>query len=350
MRQLIIKTSFFVIPFFLIHSFNLMFFNNQEGDLVRVGYIYNNPMPKSLIDEQFDLNKKYTLLSEIDFSQPQEFDVLVIGDSFSDQGNLSYHNFLANKGISVLYIDEFIPNKKPIQTLIGLLNSSFFDTIKVKHIILQSVEREFNNRTAILDFEQKLNLEELNIKIDKYLEQLEHHTPKNKLRFFSEALLKIPLNNMSYQFTKKPKYSRTYKIDIEKENLFSNKTSDLLFYDYEIDYLNIKNDTSRISKSVKMLNKLEKIVNDKEMDFIFILSPDKYDVYYEFIKDKIDNVEPTFFKQYEQLKKTYTEIKSFQILKKALNTTTNLYYYDDSHWSPYAAKLIGEEVYKTLNL
>ena len=79
------------------------------------------------------------------------YTVLTIGDSFSEQGRIDYKNYLTKKdSISVLHIDRFL-NRNPIQTLHGLINGNVFDSLHIKYIVLQSVERHFVKRAIRLN-------------------------------------------------------------------------------------------------------------------------------------------------------------------------------------------------------
>ena len=156
MKKFVFKLSYFAGPFLLLYFVNLLFYVPSEGSLVRLGYLYSNPSPKSIIKHKFKLQKKYTKISEIESELESkkiiEFFVLTIGDSFSEQSNLGYKNYLANeKNISVLHVDRYISGN-PIQTLINLINGGFFDYIHVEYIVLQSVERHFVKRCENINF------------------------------------------------------------------------------------------------------------------------------------------------------------------------------------------------------
>ena len=128
MKKFIIKTSFFVAPFRIFYFINAVFYRKNEGDLARLGYIYNNPSPSSEVAAQYKaLEEKYIRISEADLDQNIKVDILTIGDSFSESRQVGYQNILANKGISVAHVDRFLSEENPIQVLIELINSDFFE-------------------------------------------------------------------------------------------------------------------------------------------------------------------------------------------------------------------------------
>ena len=345
MNKFIINSSIFVLPFIILFALNVILYNPHEGDLIRLGYLYSNPSPRSKIVSQYDLSKRYELLTEIDLTTNRKFKVITIGDSFSEQGSLGYKNFLANKGISVLHIDRFLSGVNPNQTLIQLLNSNIFDHISADYIVLQSVERSFNQRNEKIDFNMSIDIDSITNKIKKYNKKLSDH----KLKFFSEATVKVPLANILYLFHPKPVYSKTYKYKTISNNLFSNVSGELLFYQYDINNMNKKNDSLSIHESIEVLQNINNLASKRRMKLIVLVSPDKYDLYYKFIENNESLPKPLFFSFYEQTEKEYINIDSYKILSEKIMKERDVYFYDDTHWSPKGAKIIADEIYDIIN-
>lgn len=323
--------------------------NPNEGDLVRVGYLYANPCPKSEVSRQFNIPRQYQLLSEIPLRTKQKFDVFNIGDSFSDQDSFSYHNFLAANGLSVLNADKFISRDlvryisadNPIQTLIELLNGNFFDSIKADYIVLQSVERHFNQRIEEVDFKKKLRIDELENRVENGKTTIK--VPEQ--RFFSATTLKIPLTNFQFLFNSKPTFSKTHKFKINTTQLFSNQADNLLCYEDDLNKMNWKNDSLATLESIKVIDAIHNLVQEKNMKLVVLVCPDKYDIYYPYIANKENGSAPTFYSIYDNTQKKYMNIDSYGLLTEALAKEKDLYFYDDSHWSPKAAKLIADAIY-----
>ena len=345
MKKFIYKSSLFVVPFVFLHFLNSFYYLQNEGDLTRLGYLYNNSLPKSDISKQFNLNKHYTLVSEINLNTKTKFDVLTIGDSFSEQDSLGYKNFLAKDGTSILHVDRFLA-ENPIQKIIELINGDFFDSVQTNYVVLQSVERSFVQRCQKIDYSKSLYLDSIKNKISKHV----HKTPeKHELNFFSDANLKIPLTNIQYNFSYKPRNSKTYKVTTNKDNLFTKKLNNVLFYEDDINNMTFKNDSLKIVNSNNTLNKINNLLSKKNIKLIVLISPDKYDLYYPYIKEKANFKKPLFFKYYNNLSKEYSSIDSFEILASFIANHKDVYYYDDTHWSPIGASVIAIEVNKTIN-
>lgn len=340
MKKFILRTILFVLPFIFLHFLNTFFYNQKEGDLVRLGYLYSNPTPKSFITSQYKLKKHYTLLSEIDLKNSNKFDIITIGDSFSEQDSLGYKNFLANYGFKVLHIDLFITGSNPMQTLVKLLNSNLFNIVSADYVVLQSVERYFNQRNEKIDFDMTINLDTLSNQINSYTKTATNYG----LQFFSNATLKIPITNIWYNFQPKPKYSKTYKYTSISNNLFSNAPNELLFYEEDINYMKIKNDSLSTMKSIEVLEGINDKAAKRNIKLIMLVSPDKYDLYFNFIKDNKYLTTPLFFKIYEQTQKNYLNVDSYKILNEKLKSEKDIYFYDDTHWSPKGAKIIADEI------
>lgn len=345
MKRFIYKSSLFVIPFLCLYFFNVLNYNQNEGDLARLGYLYNNPSPKSNILKQFSLQKQYTLVSEINLNTKTKFDALTIGDSFSAQGNIGYQNFLTNEGTSVLDIDIFF-RENPIQKLVELINGDFFDTIQTDYVILQSVERSFMQRCENIDFSKSLDLDS----VKKILKKHVRRAPKKRiLNFLSNDLFKIPLTNIQFKSSCKPKNSLTYKVATNKETLFTKSPNNLLFYKNDIDLMTYKNDSLNILNSNKTLNKINCLLSEKGIKLIVLISPDKYDLYYPYLSNKDNFEKPLFSKHYKALSKEYISVDSFEVLANLITCEKDVYYYDDTHWSPIGANVIALEINKIIN-
>lgn len=343
MRKFLVKTGYFIIPFMCLHVMNNYVYNQNEGDLVRLGYLYKNPSSKSEVSKLFSLPKQYTLVSELNFNQKSTFDIMTIGDSFSEQDSLGYKNFLANEDVSVLHLDHFLSNN-PIQKLIELVNGDFFDSIQTNYVVLQSVERGFIQRCETINYSDSEHWTTIQSETKKYKEK----TPKRKVDFFSNATLKIPWINLQYYFNDKPEASKTYKVATNTDNLFTGNPKDLLFYQDDYNTMSYKNDSLKAISSNQVINRINDLLQKKNIQLILLISPDKYDIYHPYIKDKQNYTKPMFFKNYARLNKEYLYINSFEILSTEIGAQKDLYYYDDTHWSPKSANIIANEIKKKM--
>jgi len=340
MKKFIIKTLFFTVPFFLLYTFNFLMYKNNDGDLARIGYFYSNPSPKELQINKYSLKRKYVSVSDLNLNTNNNFEVLNIGDSYSEQDSLSYLNFLVHQNVSVLHYNRTSSVDNNIQQLIDLTNGNFFESNKVNYVVLQCGERMFIKRTMDLQFNKVTNIDSL-IKLQKIKKFVNED---NKIDFFSDAMFKIPLTNLEYLFKDKPIYSDTYKVESNKNDLFTNNPNSILFFRDDIDYLYLNNVKENIDKANFEINKINSILNKKNIKLILMIPPDKYSLYYKFIKNKNGYTKPQFFNYFNQLKKDYIYIDSYSSLSKAIENGKDVYYYDDTHWSPLGAKIVANEL------
>lgn len=346
MKKFIFKSSLFIIPFFTLYVLNLLFYDKGEGDLTRVGLLYGNPSPKSKVLSQFSTNKYYKNVTETSLDTISKFDVLTIGDSFSNQGVYGYINFLAMQDKNVLNLDKFLTDNDPIQKLIELANGDFFTKIKTKYVVLESVERLFFERCQKLDFSKSSNLEVLKRKIKSF----EPRKPvKRDMKFFSNSTLKMPLTNIQYLYQRNPPYSLTYKVETTISDLFAGETNNLLFTKHDITFKNLyRNELAKLVEFNSKINQLSKLLDQKDVKLILLICPDKYDLYYPYIEDKSGLMEPFFYKTFNTLSKDYLYVNSIEILSNELKKHKDVYFYDDTHWSPIGAKAIGNGIKKLL--
>lgn len=353
MKKLIIKTALFVVPFFLLFTFYCLFYDNQKGDLFRIGYLFqNDSYNKDLLFKDAILKKKcYKYISEIDLSKNHKSDFFVIGDSFSEMGNVGYKNYLGyfyNK--SVIQSDRFV-SENPIEGLYNLINSDFFDHIKTDYVILQNVEREVADRSINLNRNNALSIDSLNKYIDKRIakhEEKESHQKKDKKitdKFFSRDIIRFPMYNFNFMFDDNAFVSDVYKIKLNA-SLFSANTNDLLCFKDDIKVLKLNNDLNCIKTINDVFNDLAMKLKQKNIKLIVMVSPDKYDIYYDYFLDKAKYEKPTFYTTFSTMKKDYIYIDSKTVLGNAIKKEKDIYYFDDSHWSPKASKLIADEIIK----
>lgn len=344
MRSFIIKTALFITPFFLLYGVNAFFYDKNEGGLTRIGFMYGNPLPMSSVNQRFSIEKKYKSVSELSDKTKTSYDAFIIGDSFSKQDSLGYKNYLANKNTSVLYMDSHLTGRNPVQKLVNLVNGGFTDSLQVDYVVLQSVERAIVWRCKNIDFDESTQFNYLKKTSDKDKPKTKNRKKKPKTNFFTDAIFKIPLTNLLYSFTPKPLDSQTYKVRASSKELFTGGPEHILFYEGDIHALSLNNDVQKIENTNQVLNKVNKLLLEKGVKLVVLIAPDKYDLYYPYIAEGYDLDEPLFFNYFDQLEKNYLYVPSKKVLSESIKNNKDVYFYDDSHWSPLAAEIIAKEI------
>lgn len=328
---------------------NTYVYVQNQGDLARLGYLYYDPSPTSALTEHLSLPKKDIKVSEINIDKKRTCDVLVIGDSFSDQGNLGYVNYLANDNLDVIHFDRYFSDN-PIQITVALLNGGFFDFIQPKYIVLQSIERVFVPRCQSFNYDAKYTPEDIKsrIKFVNSIPNTEDSFERN-LPVFKDDLLKIPLTNIEFLFKSKPQYSQTYKIASSDDHLFSGNPDNILVYQEDIDNLSYKNDSAKIAVCNAVLNKINSLLAEKNIQLIVVISPDKYDMFYPYFQNKEKYKKPLFYEYFNKLDKEYKYVNAYDALSDEIKKQKDIYFYDDTHWSPKGANIVAQEIKKIID-
>lgn len=341
MRNFITRLSCIVLPFVIIYGINSIWYDVNEGDLTRIGLIYGNPSPKSRILSHSKPGKACRQLCNWQNLQ-RKTDIVTIGDSFSDQEKFGYQAYLGEYGYRILNVDRQAVRKNPIQTLIELSNGDFFDSVQTKYVILECVERELIQRCSKLNFDRKVLLKQLRSQFPHVARPEQPESPV----FFSKSTLTIPYVNIQHFFTDHADFSQTIRLKAKNRALFSNSPSHLLFYQDDVLNLEIGNNAELLASSVEKLAAIAQQLEKKEITLLVLVAPDKYDIYANCIAQN-PYPKPLFFVHYGKLEKHFQNPDVYTVLKQAVGKgEKNIYYYDDSHWSPIGAQLVSRTIHQ----
>ena len=163
---------------------------------------------------------------------------------------------------------------------------------------------------------------------------------------FSKATIRFPLFDLPKFFVKKNYLSNelVYNVELTSRNLFSNKSSKLLFYYQDLKSTEQNNLKENVDSLNIVLNTIALKLREKNIKLIVLPSPDKYDFYYDYISEKKDFKRPIFFDLLKAVKKDYVYIDAKENLASKITNTQDLYFYDDTHWSPIASKIIADKI------
>lgn len=344
MKKIIMKAAFFVLPFLVLYLITALFYGNAltSPDLLRVGYFPFFKEYRSVFQDEFD--RKY-YFDEISKTKIKKAKILTMGDSFSEQNNFGYKNYLAEKH-SVLHVDRHISGNQ-IQTLYQFLNSGFFEEYKIEFVVLENVERSFVANARELDISKTKVKPQLNGVVNK---KSKPETENEKEDFFSRETIIFPFYMLKfYMHENYLSKGAIYNVTLKTNKLFSNNSNKLFFFAEDVSRLEINNSLAEIIKLNDILNDLSKKLKAKNVKLIVLPAPDKYDLYYDYISDKTNFPKPLFFQYLAPLKKDYIYIDSKKNLSAELKNKKDIYFYDDSHWSPVASKIISDEIEKVMN-
>ncbi|WP_242133233.1 alginate O-acetyltransferase AlgX-related protein [Aestuariivivens marinum] len=349
MKRFLNVLVLFCLPFVLFFVYGMFGYEKSGGDLNRLGKISISEHYRDTLLANDTLPKLWTNFSEIDRNlEKGPIDVLIIGDSFSNQGTISYYNFLAS--IITLNVFNFDYNAfnlgdyyNPIQLLFGIKNSGLIEEIKPKCIVLEIVERNVIEHFRNLDHNLQIDKAELK---DRLYSPVIEPLAFPVRTFFNDIVLYYRYG-FFYKFNDHAYESQVYKLAMS-DTLFSSGIDDLIFF--EKDLINMHNTITEqnielFNDGMNMLNKeLESI----GINLIVLVCPDKYDMYQDYIVNNRHPKNP-FFDILRSKNKTYDFIDTKTLFMPYLEKgIKDLYFADDTHWSPIASKIVAQELNKVI--
>jgi hypothetical protein len=138
-KKFLKKALFLLAPIIILHIITYRYYSPDKGDLLRIGYLIDQFPDYRLIFEN-DFNQELEVISINTIKKNTDYDLLTIGDSFSEQGPIGFQNQIAlSSDLKVVHVDRGF-HKNQIQALIGLVNSDFFDEHTFDFVLLEFTE------------------------------------------------------------------------------------------------------------------------------------------------------------------------------------------------------------------
>lgn len=329
MKRFLIK---FCILFALIDGFFIYFVlvvsPQLTGDLGKVGHVvFGTEYPDSI--QRLMPQSAYHVLDTNIVPADRKVSVMTIGDSFSNvMPGYRYSDalcgFLATDIVNIM--TDYMPEKRFVQ----LMNNNHIPAGTI--VVVESVERNFVKRLAGLNFDDE----------DDAPFESWGAEPKD---YLSDAV----------------NYIRTTLHVRRKSSLISFQTTDDVFthpsihnrlcsYESEVDgdgVLQFKYLTPAIiAKAYENLYKLHNLAEQNGIHLIYLIAADNLDVYEPFlVEEHVKN--PTLRDCPDEV--WIVNTKSL-LQERALQGVKDIYYLNDTHWSPVGAQIVAEELAKRIDL
>ncbi len=293
-----------------------------SGDLGRLGQI---PFGKTNItnDQQHKFVSNFS--DSIVEYLPQDT-ILTIGDSFSQQGIKGYQQMLGNKLSQ--HIINMPRNGSPEQTFIRLINNK--NLLPHSTVIIESVERTFVQRLANLNFTDttSIRIKQKNNKDTIHNVSLEDYASWIRLRMgYKNPVLHGKLCKACFS-------QRFYLNDLYFYNSQEIKDGDLQF---------LQLDSVIYTQALANLYLLKQMADTNNITMIYVIAADKYDVYAPYIIDNPYPQNPTM-DYFADLDTTWF-VDTKRLLQPHVEAgVKDVYYVNDTHWSPVGAKIVGEHI------
>ncbi|MDR2554192.1 MAG: hypothetical protein LBC64_02080 [Fibromonadaceae bacterium] len=327
MKKFIIKSLFYIVPFFCFYGVYRIVDKNTTGDIGRLGKIffeeeYVQYLEKNYLTDNLTIDTLITSYEKLQIDDAS--DVCTIGDSFSSLGMFGYQNYLAHllgfKIINILKIDD-----NQLNTAIALINSKIIDNSNCRIFILSNVDRLTINRLTDIDFEM---LYKKPLKID------DNQDSKNT---------KISLNDLFSFIRLKFGYDNPILKHSLKQECFTHDRFSKTLFNYKGDMNFLKTSKIDIAKAKENLILLNKKFSEKGIKLIFLIAADKYDVYRPFMvgnslpidttTDELSNIPDVFV------------INTKPMLQEMVQKgEKDVYMINDTHWSYKASEAVAREL------
>ena len=331
---------------------NIMFWHGVTKDFFMMDEMARNGSIKinAPLTKNIHYSRHHTEFVEyIASGQLESFDVLTLGDSFSngkDGGN--YQDYLVNQyGLKVINVR--FAQAHCLEGLYMLLNSGLIDELKPRVVILECVERYLQNHFGRAEFipinmpREKVEESAVNASAAKM-----STIAKISSGLLAPVIVQWNMNvlyNKLLRLLKPEQLSKTIYVAKLDRKFFTNpgQENDLLYYYEDLHYITDTLDAEMVNQN---LNNAARLLKAKGIKLIFFAAPDKYDLYYPYIIDKKGRPEnPAFRKMREVSGKEYVFVDAMTPLRDALSRDEqDIYWLNDTHWSHKGIKIFCDEL------
>lgn len=235
------------------------------GDLGQLGKIrFGEPYQERIVQPKLDTMRVVDFRPGV--TQPLDWGILSIGDSFSVRGIQGYQNFLAHR-LERTLVNWPEYGVSPEQTAVELLNSGFFDTLPTRWVVVESVQRSSVERILTMDLEA-------------------HYTPRATAETsiaypegLSERLRRIRKQGFDWMLLQAHLAKNPVKRASLNRPLFTaeGRECELWFYRDDLDLLAC--DEATLARYVAGIEQLQERFAERGINLIYLVAPDKYDLY-----------------------------------------------------------------------
>ena len=323
MKRFLIKSFLLAIPVLLIIAYPNVFKFKTSGDLGALGYVFFDDSYRMNFVKDKALSQAVYCQSVKKMSECEEVsDILVIGDSFAHTEFQDYLSEIKKKNVTTLYhtinteaLDIYTTLMKEKRDLIPQV------------VIVESVERLFISRMSKMSLDTVLNVDSIyyqpTVNTKTYIEKAQDFYKK-------KVGLDNPVNS----------------VKLSKE-LFTCKNQEKTLYFYSDDlYVHTEIDVKKAFDNLELLHNYAYM---NGVYLIFMVAADKYDVYQKFIVENPYGPNDILSKGICFDSLPYFINTKCVLTEAAENGVKDIYWADDTHWSPVGAKIVAKEIARRLD-
>ena len=344
--------GFFLFNFILWQGWtSKVFFESEDGhgDLKRVGSFdaapaQTKPVEYAAHHVEF---RDYAVSGDT-----EPFDILTIGDSFSNGGGSNYYqDYLADHyHLRVLNVPcNAYGDGNALSILYALEKTGWLDQIQPRVVVIESVGHYLADRfNGQLPQRPELSREEFLKK------EIPEHTAADGIRedkIFTPIMIRANLEflkNRLYAWQHPPALSPEADAATLTQDCFTAPGQErlLIYYHMERDYETNKPLAGEIHQNMESAAAM---LRQKGIRMVFMPAVGKLDLYYPYLQNKAGLPENPVFSELAAQPHTYLFLDTKKILRQALaEGVQDLYWNDDTHWSWQAQQRTGDELLRLL--
>ena len=342
MKKFLIKLSYTVLPVFLLlfgltAYLNLYIRPQATGDLGRLAFVMvGEEYGKSI--EQNELKEKlFNNVRETEDLRNIHVNVLTIGDSFSQQEQAGYQNYMPQEGLTVANTRRGLYDS-PIQYAWNLLDAGVVDSTNIDVMVVEVGERDLSLRID-------------NFSIDK-VEVGEPYSPddggEENIFDVSQWSLLRTRDFLMYRYAGR---NPVYDVELDRDFFDSREPRKLYFYCADV--------TNGMSIEVSILPKIKKVfdlltskAHERGFDLILMVPVDKYDLYQDYIVNNPYDHPKRINEEVRELFGDRLEVMlcKYTLLPLLENGEKDVFLFDNSHWSYKGSQAVGKELCRRVKL
>lgn len=356
MKRFLIKLSLMVLPIVCaIVYYAVKVEPNRNGDLGAIGFIpfdwgYHTYLKSLKSDSLYEEKIDY-----LDFENANcDSAVLVIGDSFAEQGQAGFANCLASQ-YPGFKIYNFMSGDDVVVKYQQFINRLIDGRPLPRVVILESIERSMAGRLSAIsmDFKPEFEKEKPQVSNPAKAAKKKKAKKKNKFKAITQSIgksieeSKDELKDLllySQEYLKKRTgavENPTKHLDL-KMDLFSCKGEEDDLYFYYDDLATVEENDVETAK--QNLDSLIHLAEQKGIRFVFMVAADKYDLYKDFAvndtykaKGQLD-----YFSEFNS-NNCFLNCKEL-LYPHLQNGEKDIYKCYDTHWTLFAAQYAAEGI------
>lgn len=325
MKKFLIKLSYTVLPLWLavlalVCYVTLYISPKISGDLGRLAYIPFGQEYDRMIEAQAMTDTLFTTIRQTEQLRTLHVDVLTVGDSFSQQANGGYQNYLPGRGLTVANCFRKL-YASPLQYASNLLDQGVIDSTNVKVLLVEIAERDF------LSCFQEFREDKVEVPSPATGEKVSNEWSLMRSRDFV-------LYRIGYDCP-------VYTAQLDRDYFTSDEPRKLYFYYADVDNgVNIGQQNEAQVKAVFDL--MCRKAASRGVFFMLMVAVDKYDVYQTHI---VGNAYPAKTVN-EELTQMLGQSPSLFLCKPYLKPLVDqgekdVFLFNNTHWTPKASEAIG---------